>query len=65
MCGLNETTPVSGESEMMDSLGVRSERAEAVWWLGQLLCAVTDKVDEVTLRVTVVPAARHILEGLQ
>lgn len=58
--GQRETRPVSDERQSPSS------RAMALWWLAALLQQVVDsKVDESTLRVTIIPAARHILEGLQ
>ena len=74
----NETTPVDknvpeeqehlGESAPLNFGGYRegSKRATAIWWLAALLQHTVDSgVDEPTLRTTVIPAARHILEGLQ
>lgn len=56
---LEETCPVSEQRDRP------SCRAQAVWWLAQLIQHVAYNADEPTLRTTVIPAARHILEGLQ
>jgi len=68
----NETTPVDGKESLEETRPVSEEkyplsvRATAVWWLAALLQQMVDsKIDEPTLRITVIPAARHILEGLQ
>lgn len=72
----NETTPVdggrpedqeySGEAHPLGGYTGKSKRATAIWWLAALLQQATDsKMDEPTLRTTVIPAARYILEGLQ